>query len=323
MKKGLQSGFRIFRRYSQNDFSPLSLPHSRHEQFLDILKNRYDVMLKMAGLFLLFAIPFISALFFEIVFVQNQQLLFNSNQITYEEYQQRAMFLHFFFKFIQALLILLLTFPLSGNLRVYRLLILGEPLSFGYDWRKGVRSNEKLTFIGLLFFSLAYLISSVLIYYALILRKDSFLDTCLCFAPAFLSSFILLPTLFYFFAQIPLYNNSFGKNFQNAFYFYVKHFGFSLIFIFVFLASFLPLSIESIVWVWIVGMPHFFLFLPLFLLAFGLYAAFVFDTDLNVRDYKDFYQKGFYPLTPEEKMTLKENKKRIRKGGKLKRESKS
>ncbi len=275
---------------ADKDLTIEDMPHNRVEVWVDIIKQRWEILLYLGLLFLAFAIPLI------VTSIADNMIRVSVLSPIEDEAQRRvtAFGLDAIFAGIESICILLLCLPFSGASRIYRLLCFYEGFSFQEDFWKGVKQNVGQTFWLFLFLAIAFFTSKISISYLFSSGNNDFLYTILFFLPAALSLLLLLPITMLHYAEVPIYANSFGQNARNGFYFYLKSgftsLPFSLLLIAPLFCCLIPL----------VGAPavtiglYFLVYLPLALLAYLLHDNWVFDRFLNKEKHPDIFDRGVY-----------------------------
>lgn len=269
------------------------MPHNRVAAFWDIIRLRYDVSLKLGGLFLLFALPIILSLFIGRYWTSN---LYQALEDGMEEaeYRQTLFIVLLIRNGVISFSLLLMTFPIAGSLRLFRQLAFYEGIWFSKDYLRGIKENGKEVFLELLIVSILHLLSSSLIAYSYAFGSNEFWTTILFFLPGFLGITFLLPPVFLMFAQNPIYSNRFSQTFANGYVFYGKYAFQTLGMTLGVIGPLFLLLIPNVYSILAVCVLYFFLWLPLSGLAFFLFSCFVFDKILNVNQFPELVDRGVW-----------------------------
>lgn len=194
-------------RSSKVDFQVTSLPSTRKEVFLDVLKIHWRSFLGYAFLFVLFTIPFHVLGINEDIIQMNMMRDFVDMT---SEQQQSAIVQLLSIKNTSAVLnivsFIIFSVFLSGMLRVVRQYSWEENVFFGFDMIEGIKQNIRQV---LPLFVLVGIINSFIVYAwnYLILTTDGTLTILLAMAVCAVI-IIGLPTLAYTLVCVSLYNNS-------------------------------------------------------------------------------------------------------------------
>lgn len=269
------------------DLTIENMPHNRLEVFFDIIKQRWDLLLKIALILTLFLAPFIFSSFLR---AEALSALEENSSSFYASYFETEII----FFAIDSFALILLSLPIAGILRISKLLSFYEGIWFFHDLMKGIKENWLQVFVVLLLDSLILFLSRVSGSYLLLFGNGDFFTTIIFFLPAALGLLIILPASLIHLMEIPIYKNTYFQNVKNAFYFYFKS-GFttlpvSLLLILPLFLNLLPFTIVPI----IVYVSYAFVYLPFALLFASLYSNYVFDKFLNKNDYPEIYDKGIY-----------------------------
>ena len=123
-------------KFSKSDFNETSLPKNRKELFFDILKQNHSILFKIAGLLILFLIPFLTVL----------ALKDYSFIVAHNEDKSNATMLIVCF-ILEILAILIFAIAISGFAKIFKELCYMEPVFFKDDFLKGVKENIKPTLL--------------------------------------------------------------------------------------------------------------------------------------------------------------------------------
>ena len=276
------------------DLTIEDMPHNRLQVFFDVIKVRWDILLYIGLTLFLFFIPLIIALFTENIFVSNLYELFVNGNINEETYRINLFQTNLIFTLIESIAILLIALPLSGIIRIYRLLCFYEGIVFFRDLFKGIKDNIKQVVVVFIIDVLLFIATKLSINYLIASGNNDFINTIIFFLPAFLFGILILPISLLHILQVSIYNNKYFENVKNSFVLYFKSgftsFGvtlllFSPLFLFFINAIYTPIILLSL---------YALLFTPLAVLFAFLHANWVFDKYINKTQYPEIFDKGIY-----------------------------
>ena len=278
----------------KSDLTIEDMPHNRLQVFFDVIKVRWDILLYIGLILFLFFIPLIIALFTENIFVSNLYELFINGNINEETYRINLFQTNLIFTLIESIAILLIALPLSGIIRIYRLLCFYEGIIFFRDLFKGIKDNIKQVVVVFIIDVLLFIATKLSINYLIASGNNDFINTIIFFLPAFLFGILILPISLLHILQVSIYNNKYFENVKNSFVLYFKSgftsFGvtlllFSPLFLFFINAIYTPIILLSL---------YALLFTPLAVLFAFLHANWVFDKYINKSQYPEIFDKGIY-----------------------------
>jgi hypothetical protein len=262
------------------------------QAFFDVVKNRYDVLLRIGSLFLLFALPLLAVYF--IFNIYGNSLLDNlqSGSLSQEEYASALLQWSLLKRVLEGVCLLLFAFPLSASLRLIRRLAYQENIQFGGDVSLGIKKNLKECALLALLLSLAFFVSSFAFDYGSLYYSSDYGMSLAMDVPLALSVFFFFPIALFVFAQIPVYANSLSQSFRNALGFYGKSVFPSLGIVLLFLLPIGIFFIPNLYAVLGLSLFAFMVYLPLLMLFFFLYASSLFDRYLNKASFPSLVDKG-------------------------------
>ena len=268
------------KKVSRVDYSKSMLPRKRREQFIDVFKMNYMVILKCGLMLLLFFAPLLAfSVFGDFYFMS---LIDNST----EDVEQTKMLFHWLFNLGIILFSLIAVLGFSGVIRVLRNLIWGEGIYFRDDFAEGIKQNAGKNIIFALIFgglyALAYFIYSL------------FPETLISAFGLLMFALIFLPIFFWILFLNNTYSSSFGALLRNGLFFYVKTIGWSLLSMVVMLllvaTIFIPMDLIWVKYI-IIVITTLFIY-PIVLLVMTLYSTSKFDIFINKDNYPDYYLRG-------------------------------
>ena len=262
---------------AKKDFVEENLPHNRVEVFFDVIKQRYDVLLRSGTVLLIFLLPVLAvelmgeATYFEMlkgehVFESEVSGLFNTVSL------------------IKVVPIALFGLGLSGIMRICRNLVWYEPIFFRKDFLSGVRQN----WIIYVFVFFIFAILNLLIGYLSSFIPNEFLKSL----PAGMCLALLLPIGMYVLSATAVYKDGFLSVLRNSVKFFIKSAPVSLLFAMLLSAAFCIKLIEHLIVRYALIAVLTVVVLPLFLVAWTLYSHSIFDKMVNSALYPEYVDKG-------------------------------
>ena len=266
---------------AQRDFVEENLPHNRFEVFFDVIKQRYDVLLKAGGLLLVFLLPV-----FAVDLIGES---YYYNMINGEVPSQTELSgLKNTVAMINVGPIAIFGFGLSGVMRIIRNLIWDEPIFFIKDFVSGIRQN-RLNFV-LVF--LVFAIIRVLIVFFSGLISNEFLK----YLPAALCLAVLLPIGMYALSATVVYKDGLLSILINSVKFFIKSVPVAVLFVLILSGSFCITLIGNLIIRYVLIVVFVVILLPVFLVAWMLYSCCIFDRLVNNRLYPEYVDKGVHRI---------------------------
>ena len=282
------------RLFSKTDYSYSSLPATRKEAFKDVYRQNFMTIFK-CGVFLL--ISFLPLLAFMVVMEINKTLL------TLDNYSDHDLFgvlfvwdliTHLGFILLFSIVVLFL----SGVLRIIKLLVFQEGIDFLYDFKRGIKENFKQFFLLYLIYISIYLLTYLL--------QLFFLNQVIGIVSLAVFHIVFTPSFIWGLHSINVYEAPLFIHIKNAFFFYIKSFGLSLLYTmmvilimvisFFFYENIFAIGVNTI---FILAKNLLLVFMLLFYYPFlfivsSLFSNSKFDLYINKDHYPDIYQKGLY-----------------------------
>lgn len=278
---------------NKKDYLLNDLPSNRKEVFFDILKLRFDLIIKNGVVLFLFMIPLILVTISFNISVFSLKDNLENNLIDLKMYQQSLSSIYMIYSFLQVLALLVLSIAFSGTLRIIKRVVFYESIQFKDDFLLGIKTNFKPTFLTFLIIGIIYFLCRMLLL-NIFIDNSSKITYYINYLPIVLSVFILYPILMLLLCQIPIYNNSYKVFFKNSIYFYGKSIFKTLIIAISLLVPYLIFLINNIYVLLIFTIIIVLIILPIEILLFFIYSCSVFDKHLNVYQFKEIYDKGIY-----------------------------
>ena len=262
---------------AKKDFVEENLPHNRVEVFFDVIKQRYDVLLRSGAVLLIFLLPVIAvelmgeATYFEML--KGEQVL-----------ESEVSGLFYTVSLIKVGPIALFGLGLSGIMKICRNLVWYEPVFFRKDFLSGIRQN----WIIYVFVFFIFAILNLLIGYL----SDFILNEFLKHLPTGVCLAVLLPVGMYVLSATAVYKDGFLSVLRNSIKFFIKSAPVSLLFVTLLSAAFCIKLIEHLIVRYALIAVLTVVVLPLFLVAWTLYSHSIFDKMVNSALYPDYVDRG-------------------------------
>lgn len=256
------------------DFSLASLPHSRREEFGDILRHRYKTLLMFGLTFLVFMLPALLVAFFgdyaeNAYIIKNQSAGLSQNDLAaglarIQEINSLFMIL--------ALAVGYLGF--AGLVRILHELVWGEGIFFFHDWLKGFKENWKtFLWVGVLVGGFRFLDGFV--------YDFSELPIIVRILPFVIDADIVWPLGILFLSLSSIYKMKTKTLLYDSFVFFVKSFPLALLFSLGLLSPLLMGYLSNFLLKYGMAIVIIAIVAPVYFLGFELYLARLYDVNLN------------------------------------------
>ena len=273
-------------KFAKRDFTECDLPHTRYEVFTDILKVRFDLIIKTGLILLASLIPLIIFSLTKNIYTFTLNDNLANKVIDADLYEQSFFSLNIIFGILQLLSLPIFAFGISGTLNIFKRLCFYDSIQFKEDFFKGVKANFRHTCITFMLVGILYFLS---IFYTLMNRSNGndFISVIFCYLPVVLGIVLVIPPLVMVLFQIPIYQNTYTQYLKNAMFFYGKTAFKTIGFLISLSIPFLPLLIENIysmiISIILVGL----IVAPISMLVLTLYCNSIFDEYLNKESFKE------------------------------------
>ena len=278
------------KRYATKDFVLSSLPQTRWQQFVDVLKNEKLTFLFLSLILLGFSLPLLAVLAVRGEYVASLSSMVQNEEISKDVANHLLLTEDFFFDFLSLLASLIIGVGLAGCCQIFRNLAYEEGILFGGDFREGIRKNIGPVSIIMVLLSFLYVALRTLNDLANVLQNPYFyVGSCMIFG---LDVLFIIPLLLIWLGETASYQNRIRSNLQNLFpllgYGYLGSVMFSSV-----LGSFYFLTLLGhSVWLYLAFLLLS-LLLPYYALGWHLYSLSLFDRTLN-RNYPEYRFKGLH-----------------------------
>lgn len=275
------------RQFANSDLNVNNLPQTRKEQFFDIIKHRFSLLVKIGIFILTFSIPIIALVVFSKSSVTTLVTNYNNGVITEEEYRYAYTMERLIIDSLLLAAIEILSIGIAGISRIFRQLAWGEPIFFFTDFKNGIKQNIKQ-------FLLIFLLFGI-IYFSCDITLTIFgIENAITIFILLLSLFLMIPICVINITYSPVYVcNSFRTFFNSAIIYFVSLFK-NIIVTFIFLLPLAILLIPYLTYSIIIFIIALVVIYPIILLAIILFEYNIFDKFINSKDYKQLLKKGLY-----------------------------
>ena len=275
-------------KVAKSDFTIGQLPKNRKEVFFDCLKVRYDLFLKIGLVLFIFGLPIIIILFSHYFLNLNVYHQFDEGIIDENTYYN----LIIAYRNIKNVLLLagliIFSIGIAGVMRVIRLLIWYEGITFSYDFYLGIKQNIKHVSLLFLLFGIINFLNGLSLNEAINHQLFIFIENL----PLSISIVLLLPIGLLVLSQITIYADKFFTYLRNGFTLYLLTF-LKTIIVIIGLFSPLLLLLFNIIFVKIIVVLFLFIiYLPIGLVIWQLYSCSIFDKYINQKNYPHLVNKG-------------------------------
>lgn len=277
-------------KFAKKDFEVKDLPKDRFQVFADVLKVRFDLILKTGFVLFLFLIPLIIFSLTKNISLYTLNDNYNNGVIDLVLYNQSYFSVEVIYALLQCVSLLFFSVGLSGVLNIFKRVCFYENIQFKEDFFKGIKDNIKHVFLTVLIISLMYFMMTI--YLQMNKSIEDFATTIICYLPVVLGILLIIPLLLIVIFQIPIYTNSYMQYVKNSVFFYGKTIFKTLGLLIALFVPFLPLFIPNIYSMIISLFVVCFIVLPITILILNLYCNSLFDEYLNKEHFKEIYRKG-------------------------------
>lgn len=270
------------------DFTEKDLPKTRREQFFQIVKDNFSLLVVSGLILLVFLIPFLIAIFIKYSLISSISSDINLS----DEARANSLYLtNIIFHAIYIPCFMLLFIPLGGILKIYRRLIWNEPLFRTHDFFLGIKENILgFLLIGFLIGLINFL--NMFVYYSLSIKY-----VYITFIIAGIALAFIIPILFTACYLNTIYMTNIFKNISVAARLFIRRGIFILLLLLPLYAFYFItlLPVYIIVCVLILGISFLFLS-PLILLSSYLNSIKNMDDYINIHQYPDKAYLGLYHI---------------------------
>ena len=285
------------KRLRRVEASEASLPHNRLAVFWDCFKLRWDLLLKMGGILLLFALPFMAVMVFSKIYQVSLLSALYEGSITAEQYQGAGFYLTIITVAAEAVGLIIISIALSGFARVIKRLVFYEPIQFKTDFLLGIKENIKSYLALGTTFAFIYFFAFVMLKMTNFAGEIDMMSKVAYYIPFVLTVILFAPAFVLVFTQVSIYKNTFGGYIKNGFILYLKKPFFIILGINIIVVPIYFLLGTNMYVTLILGGCYFLVVLPIAFLVAHIYSCYVFDVYINKEQYPEIYDKGIYRKT--------------------------
>ena len=277
-------------KFAKKDFEVKDLPSNRIEVLTDILKIRFDLIIKTGTILFIFLIPLIVFSITKNISIFTLKDNYQNGVIDLELYNQSRFSVEIIYAFLQVISLLLFSLGLSGVLNIFKRACFYENIQFKDDFFKGIKENSRHVFLTFLIFGLLFFMMTI--YMQMNNSLTDFFTTIICYLPIVLGIILIIPVLLIVIFQIPIYQNTFIQYLKNGMFFYGKSIFKTIGLMIALFIPYLPLFIPNVYSAIISIIVICFIVLPITILTLVLYCNHLFDEYLNKEQFKEIYKKG-------------------------------
>ena len=262
------------------DFVESNLPSNRKEVFCDCFKLRFGLLFKLGLLLLVFAIPLLISMFM----MDNAVYSLYENSESINDAGALILQTINIFNLINIPLLVILSLCLAGIFRIIRQLVWGEPIFFASDFIEGIKLNGKA-------FAVIFLLVGIVNYFCSFAFYSTFGNVILSVLPLAIALMFLFPVGLLMLSLQNTYNISVKSSFVNSLLLFIKEFPKIILCSLIMSIPFVLLFVSSLVRYLIIILVLIFI-APLLIMGLYLFACYLFDKHINVKNYPDYVDKG-------------------------------
>lgn len=288
---------KVKRKIASSDFLESQLPQTRKDQFKDILKINFWMLVKMGAILLAIFSLMLVKNYFTYFFNASFNTAYQNGNLTLEDKNVAIIYLLVISGAINLILYPPIFIVISGLLRIIRQLCYGEGIIFSYDYKMGVKSNWKSFLVIGLLFALIELLNIALFAF--------FGFNFITIIVVVLSILVFFPTLIASTYFLSVYQNKLGRGLLNSLFIHLRSAWKSVL---VTIILILPVLLLEFVWnsplklfvyliLILIGLPILLLF------GFEIYLS-IFDEHVNIYHFPEAVRKGLY-VSEKEKEEIK------------------
>jgi len=267
----------------KSDFLVTDLPSNRKELFFDILKNQWRNLLLLSLIVMVILLPLVILRYYNMVIITN---MLNSNNI--EDIRNNVFNSYVAYNVINSFLIVICGVLFGGVLRIYKKLSYNDGFFLGADFIKGVKENFK-DFV--VIFSVYAFINFLLE----ILCVNFLLDNnYLYYFFKVINYFIICPIVLIWVSLSSIYSDKVIVKLKSSYKLYIRYlFKILLVFIILVLPLFFLFIGNSYIQLFL-PIGYSILYFPYAYLIFVLFMNYIFDEQINKKNFPDLVGKGMF-----------------------------
>lgn len=267
----------------KSDFLVTDLPSNRKELFFDILKNQWRNLLLLSLIVMVILLPLVILRYYNMVIITN---MLNSNNI--EDIRNNVFNSYVAYNVINSFLIVICGVLFGGVLRIYKKLSYNDGFFLGADFIKGVKENFK-DFV--VIFSVYAFINFLLE----ILCVNFLLDNnYLYYFFKVINYLIICPIVLIWVSLSSIYSDKVMVKLKSSYKLYIRYlFKILLVFIILVLPLFFLFIGNSYIQLFL-PIGYSILYFPYAYLIFVLFMNYIFDEQINKKNFPDLVGKGMF-----------------------------
>jgi len=277
-------------KYSDKNFNVSLLPSTRKEQFKDLMKNEWKTILGIGFILFLFAIPYIGLFVFRFVASEFYMSALINGGVEDSVIAFNFVIFRLIFDAANIISYCIIGVGLAGASRVFFNLIYGEGILFKDDYISGIKKNYKTYIIAAIIYSIFKTLFRLV---SGLLSLTNTTGYSILYGVLIIVTYVfIVPVIFMMVNLNTLYKIKISNNFKTSSSYVLTSFiPIGLFTILLFFVLYLPLIAQLFIIILIICIITIFV-VPIYLLVWKLYLAYLFDRNINETQYPDFYKKG-------------------------------
>lgn len=274
------------KKYLTKDFVADNLPSTRKQVFFDRLKLHFGKLLKLGLICFSVALPLFVISLLKDMGIASVYAEYESGNITLEQAQIYVVSSQNMYSLFSIVGYLILSVGVSGCMQVIKRLAWIEPVFLRQDFNDGIKFNCR-GYLGI------FALFGIFMFFAHLSLNyfDNFIVSVL---PIGVLLVAFLPTALLMLSQNCIYNVTFGENLRNSFALYLKTVPTTLLSVTVMALPTLFFIIPNIIVKYLLLAVSVIFLLPLAMLFWFLYSCYLFDKNINCKQFPELLNKGLH-----------------------------
>ena len=272
----------------KQDYKISDLPRTYKSSFFDILKTRWDHLLILAIFVLIATLPLILFNYYNQIMITNISYDAVNGTISEEDAIKQIQHNMFIFSLIEIPIFMFMAFIYSGLIRIIKKMIQREGYFIKYDFLQGIKENI------LHFLIYAFLYGAINVLLNFISYHYIISNQFLYYLFKILNYGIFIPLLFINLTLTSIYKEKISKKIMESIILYLRNFLILLLFFGIMEGSLALFIIPSTFMLLFGAMLYAFLIVPIYLLIVQHLMHYIFDNDINYKQFPSIYKKGLY-----------------------------
>lgn len=272
----------------KQDYKISDLPRTYKSSFFDILKTRWDHLLILAIFVLIATLPLILFNYYNQIMITNISYDAVNGIISEEDAIKQIQHNMFVFSLIETPIFMFMAFIYSGLIRIIKKMIQREGYFIKYDFLQGIKENI------LHFLIYAFLYGAINVLLNFISYHYIISNQFLYYLFKILNYGIFIPLLFINLTLTSIYKEKISKKIMESIILYLRNFLILLLFFGIMEGSLALFIIPSTFMLLFGAMLYAFLIVPIYLLIVQHLMHYIFDNDINYKQFPSIYKKGLY-----------------------------